>query len=151
MANFQTDQKSLRLRSEEQPGFLTKLAWQRVMSIFSEVFHGHGFTPMQHMALTAVDDLGETTQRHLSRYQNIEASNLHGTLKKLAARELISIETNPSIKRNSVIKLTAKGKRLLKELEPLDRKVSEQYLSGLSIKEQRQLKKLLYKVVFGDK
>ena len=76
-------------------GYLIYL-WQRVMKIFQEVFRGQNVTPIQHMAMVAINDLRETTQRRLAHYQKIEPSNIHGNLKKFADRKLISINTDPA-------------------------------------------------------
>ena len=42
-----------KVKFEDQPGFLTRVALQRATSIFAEVFRGENLTPSQHAALVA--------------------------------------------------------------------------------------------------
>ncbi len=131
---------------QDQPAHLLRRAYQKGVAIFLEKTSDYNVTPLQFSVLTALEELGDSTQRRISQYIAMEPSNVHPMLKRMKSNQLIAINSDPHDKRRSVISMTKTGKRMLEQIRPLDRATSKSILAGLDDDEQKTFMSLLEKV-----
>lgn len=134
------------LRLHEHLGHLLRRTDHFDRSSFLNLTRPYDVTPPQYAALLALQELGATSQRHVGQYIAMEASNLHGVLRRLLAKGLICRLPSEHDKRRKLIALTESGHRLLEELRPLAREASRTTLSALTESEQKTFLHLLTKI-----
>lgn len=110
--------------------------------IFIKLADEHGLTYMQLFTLLKVSPEKPLPMHAVSEYLACDASNVTGIVERLVNHGLVVREEKPEDRRVKVIKLTAAGITMRKDL--LARlAVAEKETNPLSDDEQRQLKKLL--------
>lgn len=127
-----------------QIGFVLRKANQRHVAIFAT--HIADLTPPQFAALAKLRDVGETSQNQLGGLIAMDAATVKGVIDRLAARGLVQLAKHEVDKRRLMVKLTDEGHRLVVELLPRARTVTEETLSPLSAKDAETLLQLLTKI-----
>jgi len=135
----------------QRPGHLLRRVHQSMVAAFSRLTAGYDITNVQFAALKAVAALGPATQRSIADYIAMEPSNMHSLLRRLEERRLISIRPDRGDARRSVIRLTAAGRALLHELDPLDARLGPAFMAALDEREQAEFVRLLAKLAFGPR
>jgi DNA-binding MarR family transcriptional regulator len=130
-------------RLEDQVGHLLRRAHQRAAAIFLERLNGAGLTPTQFAALAKLADEGEVSQNYLGRLTAMDPATIQGVTRRLKGRGLINGRADPKDGRRKLLRLSAKGVRLVKSVIPEGFAVSEEVLAPLSEKERRQFLRLL--------
>ncbi len=131
----------------DHPGRLLRRALQRCREIHTSVCAHLDITSMQATALYALGIIGPTTQAALGIAIDMEPSNVHGLIRRLIAKKLITLTVHKTDARANIITLTPEGKRFANELEKLSVDISEQFLAPLNTKEQKTLQSLLLRVI----
>ena len=90
-----------------------------------------GITPRQFAVLVAIDENEGASQRTLSERTGIDGATLGGIVRRLVLRNLARRRRTDRDGRAYAIRLTSKGQRLLRQAEPLARKVDQRVLSAL--------------------
>ena len=102
---------------------------------------------IQHAVLAALDDLGPLSQQQLADSLDFDKSHLVAQLDRLEERGLVKRMPDQTDRRRKQLLLTAAGKALVGELEPIARRSQKDLLDSLSADEQRTLISLLRRVV----
>ncbi|MBB6467891.1 MarR family winged helix-turn-helix transcriptional regulator [Aminobacter carboxidus] len=127
-----------------QIGFVLRKANQRHVAIFAT--HIADLTPPQFAALAKLRDVGETSQNQLGGLIAMDAATVKGVIDRLAARGLVRLAKHEVDKRRLMVTLTDEGHRLVVELLPQARTITEETLSPLSAKDAETLLQLLTKI-----
>lgn len=133
----------------DKAGHLTRRLNQNMISIFTDKMSGFDVSNVQFAALEAISDLEPTTQKEIADYIAMEPSNMHGVLRRLRERRLISIGVNRDDVRRNDVRLTKGGRDLLTTIRPLDDQVEPALLKPLSAPERAQFMELMRKLVYS--
>ena len=106
-----------------------------------------GLALIQHAVLATLDDLGPLSQQQLADSLDFDKSHLVAQLDRLEERGLVKRMPDQTDRRRKQLQLTAAGKALLGELEPIAGRSQKGLLDSLSAAEQRTLISLLQRVV----
>ena len=111
-----------------------------------------GLTPPQFQMLTVLNRLrGEqVTQRRLGKELYVSFPNVTVMLTRLEKAGLIGRTVNSSDRRERFVKITAKGRALLKKIWKTQQAQLEQVMAGLTDSERLQLAQLLNKMISGQ-
>jgi len=110
--------KALRRFSESLPMLLLR-ARETAMARFRPVLHAHGVTEHQWRVLRALHDLGELSATGLAVECAILAPSMTRILRNLSERGLVLVHRSKSDGRELRVKISAKGKRLVRTVGPL--------------------------------
>ncbi len=128
------------------PGHLIRRAQQVHTTIWAEVV-GSQLTSVQYGILVALDSEPGIDQRTLGQRISLDPSTLAEITRRLVARRLIARERDPRDARRYVLRPTADGTRLLREVTPAVEEVGRRLLDGLSGPDSATLLRLLRRVV----
>lgn len=132
-----------------RPGFLLKRCHQVSAAVFLEECGIFNITPSQYGVLRVLAEYPGLDQIALGRLTGLDRSTVGLVLKLLDRRKLILRTPNPLDKRRMQISLTAKGKRLLKDIEPAARRAQERVLAGLPADSRALFLELLTRFLAG--
>ena len=129
---------------EQQIGHLLRRAHQRATAIFlAELGDAHQLTPTQFAALVKLYDLGQQSQNELGRLTAMDPATVQGVIRRLAARRLLERSADPTDRRRTTLRLTARGRALVERTIPLGLRVSARTLDPLTAQEKAQFLRLL--------
>jgi MarR family 2-MHQ and catechol resistance regulon transcriptional repressor len=121
-------------------------AYNSVMERLSDLLLKNRLTASQFGVLEALYFLGPMNQKTVSKKILKSASNICTVLENLEKRGLIQRETYTKDKRNTLVSLTPKGEKLIKELFPLHLEDIKKEFSVLNKKEIETFYKLCKKL-----
>ncbi len=106
-------------------------------------------TAPQFQMLTVINRLKNepVTQRRLARELYVSFPNITVMLARLEEAGLIAREPSPNDGRAKLVNLTAQGRSLLRKIWKVHQRQLEQVMSGLQKDEQRELARLLNKMI----
>jgi MarR family transcriptional regulator, lower aerobic nicotinate degradation pathway regulator len=129
---------------ERQVGHLLRRAHQRATAIFlAELGEAYDVTPRQFAALVKLHELGAQSQNELGRLTAMDPATIQGVIRRLVARQLIERSGDPGDRRRATLRLTARGRALVRRTIPLGFKVSDRTLAPLPAAESRRFLRLL--------
>ena len=131
----------------EHPGPLLRQALQKCRGIHAEVCDDLDITSMQASAIHTLNEMGSISQVTLGKAIVMEPPNVHGLVKRLLQKDIISLTSTDNDARPNIINLTRKGKKLSKTIELRSVQVKEKFLAPLSKGEQKMLRHLLERLV----
>jgi DNA-binding MarR family transcriptional regulator len=131
---------------EDQPGFLFRLVLRRHTTIFTGNMTGE-LTPPQFSAVAKLLEIGPTSQNYLGRLIAFDQSTIKGIVDRLSARGIVELCPDPSDKRRRAVALTPMGRKLAEKAIETAKGITERTVAPLSRAEQRQLVRLLKKLV----
>lgn len=141
--------RSRPLRFEGGTGYLLAVAGAAMRRRWVEMLARFTVTPSQFkviMSLAEVDSIG---QRQLAELIGIDPRNCVPIVDSLAESDLLHREIDSKDRRRRVLRLTAKGQRLAKELESVNAEIEADLLSSLSPKEKAELRRMLTIIMDG--
>jgi MarR family transcriptional regulator, temperature-dependent positive regulator of motility len=100
-------------------------------------------TPRQLAVLVSIDENEGASQQTLSDRTGIDRSTLAAIVRRLLLRNLVSRRRTEGDGRTYAVKLTSKGQRLLRRVEPLARKVDQRVLGALPENRRQEFVDLL--------
>lgn len=103
-------------------------------------------TPMQFSALVRIVALGRVTQNHLGRLVATDPATIHGVVRRLEGRGLVTRLPDPGDRRTTVLAPTAAGLAMAAQAVPAAHAITAATLAPLRPDERRQLLNLLRKV-----
>lgn len=130
-----------------RPGFLLKGALQQCRKIHSHNWEKHNLTAMQAAALMVLLDKGPVSQIVLGRAIDMEPSNIHGLVRRLESKKLITLNPDKVDARANVITLTPKGKKLAKLMFVYTDESDVRVMEPLNKQEQKTLYELLTRLI----
>ncbi|AAW88191.1 MarR family winged helix-turn-helix transcriptional regulator [Aliivibrio fischeri] len=126
MINVIANQASKRFETELKQHGLTVALWPTMMCLWEEE---------------------GVTQRDIAEKSKVENSTTTRTLDKLEKLGLVERQADPNSRRSFRIYLTDEGRALKETLLPIPIKVNKEILSSLDLNEQKEMIRLLQKMV----
>lgn len=130
----------------DQVGFLMRVAMQRHTTIFMSLMP-HGLTQPQFAVLAKLVEIGTCSQNELGRLVYLDAATIKGVVRRLNAKKLVTTKLSPKDRRRSMIVVTKLGERIAAEAIAVAHQVTRQTLAPLRSTEQRQVVRLLQKMI----
>jgi DNA-binding MarR family transcriptional regulator len=106
-----------------------------------------GITARQVVVLAIADHLEGASQTKLCEISGIDRSTLADMVRRLVGRGLLDRRRTREDARRNAIRITSKGRILLKQVLPIAHQVEWEVLQGLSPSEREAFKVLLHKVL----
>ncbi len=116
------------------PGFLIRRLHQIHVSLFYDEYSGEHITPVQNGLLSILDNSPSIDQMALAVEVGIDRTNVGDVLRRLESRGLVSRMVNPDDGRVRLVKITKKGKALLRRTRSAMQKSQDRLLAPLSEK-----------------
>ncbi|MFK7964415.1 MAG: MarR family winged helix-turn-helix transcriptional regulator [Burkholderiaceae bacterium] len=132
------------------PGHYIRRLQQIAVAIFLEETDEYSITPVQYAALNTVSATPDIDQRSLATAIGFDTSTIGGVIDRLEARELVRRTPSPTDKRQRLLRLTPKGKKLLVQVEPLVQRAQQRMLAPLPKNERAQFMKMLRQLVLAN-
>jgi DNA-binding MarR family transcriptional regulator len=134
---------------EKQTGYLlgraSTVAYRNLSQRISEL----GITPPQHSVIMKLYAAGRVSQNHLGRLVGMEPATIHGIVKRLAARGLLTLEPASDDRRRLLAALTDEGRVVADELAIRSRDSTAATVAPLTTAETATLNRLLQKITAG--
>lgn len=115
-----------------RPGFLIRRLHQLHCSLFLEETRGHDITPVQYSLMTTLDVRGELEQNTLAMQIGLERSSVAEVVPRLQLRGLLERRRSRADGRVKLIRLTRKGRALLRKMSKSVRRAHERTIDRLS-------------------
>ena len=128
------------------------LANATVDSMLDEMFDGSGITQPQYNVLRILNGVypGAHCRSEIARRMVRRAPDLTRMLDRLVRLGLVERAKGERDHRQSMAKITEKGRALLEEMRPKAQRMSQLLADRLSVDEARQLVTLLERVIISD-
>src|SRR5262249_40585637 len=104
-------------------------------AIFQARIGDQRMTATQYAALVKLLDEGELSQNHLGRLTAMDPATIQGVIRRLGQRALIEIRADGADRRRRLLRLTPKGKALVRKLMANGPGISAATLEPLSAEE----------------
>jgi DNA-binding MarR family transcriptional regulator len=111
-----------------------------------EAYDRVGLHPYHHAVLIALSEGSHETQGAIADALGYDRGQLVGLLDELEERGLVERRRDPKDRRRHLVRITAQGKRTLRTLRTLARRVEADFLAPLSDGERAQLHTLLLRL-----
>jgi DNA-binding MarR family transcriptional regulator len=121
-----------------RPGFLIRRLHQLHGSLFLEETRAFGITPVQYSLMTALLERGELDQNGLALEIGLERTSVAEVVPRLQARGLVQRLKDPRDARVRLVRLTPKGRTLLKKIAPAAQRAHDRTIDKLA-KSERDL------------
>jgi DNA-binding MarR family transcriptional regulator len=143
VADTRSDAADILKHVHSRPGHLIRRAQQVAVAIFSEECGAYDLTPVQYAALVAIRAYPDVDATRLSALIAFDRSTLGNVLERLEGKGLVSRRGTRDDKRIKLVRITAKGERLLKDVEPRVARAQARLLAPLAPQERKTLLSLL--------
>jgi DNA-binding MarR family transcriptional regulator len=139
----------------ESLGYLTRYSHRALVKVLSQKLDRHRLLAAQWSVLRVLWRQEGLTQRltqrltqvELADAMRVEKASLTGLLNGMERAGLISRRRNPDDRRKINIRLTARGRRLEREVLPYAAEIDRQATRGLTAAETETLKALLARII----
>lgn len=121
-----------------RPGFLIRRLHQIHTWLFAEETKEFNITPVQYSLMTALIEHGEMDQNTLALEIGLERTSVAEVLPRLEARELVERRQSSQDRRVKLVKISRKGRALVKRMEGAARRAHDRTIDQLP-EAQRQL------------
>ena len=122
-------------------------AYGVVQRLMASYFTQFDLTPPQFQLLTIVNRLRTPTQRQLARELYVSFPNVTVMLDRLEKAGLILRSPNAEDRREKLVELSDRGRSLLKKIWKVHQEQLDRVMVGLSEREQKELTRLLSKMI----
>lgn len=133
-----------------RPGFLIRRLHQNHSALFMEETLAYNITPVQYSLLTALEEYGELDQNSLAHHIGLERTSVAEVLPRLEQRELIARRQSEQDKRVKYVKLSRKGRALVKKMRPAVQKAHDRTIENLSPEERKLFILLMVRLVDSE-
>ena len=131
----------------QRPGFLVRRLHQIHLALFAEECAAFEVTPVQYSIMTVVGEQPGLEQARLAYEVGIDRTTLANVVARLEGRGVLKRGASPTDGRVRLVKLTAKGKRLLDKMREAVRRAHERTIDALPPKERKLFVELLRRLV----
>lgn len=131
------------LRFEGGTGYLLAIAGAAMRRRWVEMLARFNVTPSQFKVIMSLAEVDAIGQRQLAELVGIDPRNCVPIVDSLAESDLLAREIDSNDRRRRVLRLTARGQRLAKELESVNAEIDADLLSSLSPREKAELRRIL--------
>ncbi|NOH78255.1 MarR family transcriptional regulator [Vibrio sp. RE86] len=128
-------------------GWLINVLANDASKLFDSELKKHGLTIALWPTLMCLWEEEGVTQREIAKKSKVENSTTTRTLDKLEKLGLVERQADPESRRSFRIYLTDEGRALESKLIPIPARINNEYLSALELSEQKELVRLLKKLV----
>jgi DNA-binding MarR family transcriptional regulator len=111
-----------------------------------DAYEGTGLRPYHHAILLVLDQDSVETQGAIGDALGYDKGQLVGLLDELEEQGLVERKRDPNDRRRHVVRMTAEGRRVLRRLRALARRLDDDFLAPLSDEERAQLHGLLLRL-----
>jgi DNA-binding MarR family transcriptional regulator len=111
-----------------------------------DAYEGTGLRPYHHAILLVLDQESVETQGAIGDALGYDKGQLVGLLDELEEQGLVERKRDPNDRRRHVVRMTAEGRRVLRRLRALARRLDDDFLAPLSDEERAQLHGLLLRL-----
>jgi len=125
---------------------LKRLGWV-VKERAAGAFESTGLSPYHYAVLALLEEEPRETQATIADALGYDRSHLVGLLDELEERSLIDRRRDPSDRRRHLVSLTSEGRRALKRLRSVVKRVDEDFLAPLDDEQREALHALLLLLV----
>jgi DNA-binding MarR family transcriptional regulator len=105
---------------------------------------------VQYSLLTALEEYGELDQNSLAHHIGLERTSVAEVLPRLEQRELIVRSQSEHDKRVKYVKLSRKGRALVKKMRPAVQRAHDRTIENLSPEERKLFILLMVRVVESE-
>lgn len=119
-----------------RPGFLIRRLHQLHCALFTEETRDFGITPVQYSLMTALDERGELDQNSLALEIGLERTTVADVVLRLYDRGVLDRRQSAMDGRVRLVKLTRKGKTLLKKMAPAVQRAHDRTVEHLAPEER---------------
>ena len=119
-----------------RPGFLIRRLHQLHGSLFLEETRAFGITPVQYSLMTALLERGELDQNGLALEIGLERTSVAEVVPRLQARGLVKRLKDPRDARVRLVRLTPKGRSLLRKIAPAAQRAHDRTIDQLPASER---------------
>lgn len=137
-ARVRAEMLAARLKSPllGRPGFLLRRLHQLHCALFLEETRAFGITPVQYSLMTALRESGELDQNSLALQIGLERTSVAEVVPRLQARGLVQRLKDSRDGRVKLVRLTAKGRMLLKKIAPAAQRAHDRTIEKLNMAER---------------
>jgi len=132
---------------DQSPTHLVHRVAQRVGDVFDAQTKEHDLTPRQVAVLTTVAENEGLSQTGIVDRTGIDRSTLADLVRRLKRKGLLERRRTKEDARAYAVKLTDAGRRVLRTIEPLAKKVDEHVLAGLPAKDRQNFISTLQSII----
>jgi MarR family transcriptional regulator, lower aerobic nicotinate degradation pathway regulator len=126
-----------------KPGHLIRRLQQIAVAIFMEECADYDITPVQYAALVAIRDNPGFDATRIAALIAFDRATLGNVLERLEAKGTLARRASDTDKRVKELKLTAKGDKLLRDVEPAVARAQDRIVAPLSSPDRHRLLKTL--------
>jgi DNA-binding MarR family transcriptional regulator len=134
----------------DMPGHLLRRCQQIAVAVFLEECRAFDLSPIQYVALAALERFGPMDQVSLSGVTALDRTTIIVVLKKLEERTLVTRATSGKDKRANIVTITETGRQTTWAVSPSVLQAQKSMLSPLNTRERTQLLALLKKMANGN-
>jgi len=106
-----------------------------------------GVNPAQFTFMLIIAEVPDVTVRQIAEQMNVTSPFVTAEVGKLVAMGIVSKEANSRDRRSSFLRLTAKGKNLVRELAPVLRRANDLHFRSLTEDSAQRLKQTIHALV----
>ncbi|WP_110649298.1 MarR family winged helix-turn-helix transcriptional regulator [Salinicola peritrichatus] len=130
----------------EQVGHLLRRAYQRHTAIFQRESCDRQLTAIQFVTLCTIMDYGPSALTDLVKATAIDPATIRGVIKRLKAREWVTLSSDPQDQRKVIVDITDSGRELVATMVPRAKRISDLTMGELNPAERIALMHLLEKM-----
>jgi MarR family transcriptional regulator, lower aerobic nicotinate degradation pathway regulator len=133
-----------------QPSYLASQVSKYGRRLLVAALAEHDLRLIDFAVLLSLDDFGARSQQQLADSLDFDKSDLVGRIDRLEQRGLVTRSQDPADRRRNLVKLTRRGRALVRRLQPVALRSQEGFLDALSKEEQETLVALLRRVLVAN-
>ena len=131
----------------QQVGHLLRRAYQRHTALFQQFIPDSQLTAAQFVVLCYVRDYPSCSLVEIVKATVIDQATVRGVVERLKQRALLDVQMDEQDRRKVVINLTPMGTKLVTEMEPFAKEITESTYGALTQAERVALDFLLKKML----
>lgn len=130
-----------------RPGFLLNKSALRIKEAYETRLAPLGLTGKHFGVLSVLEERGSITQHEIAKCVYVDRTTMVGIIDDLEKSGLVERKEHPTDRRSHAVYMTAKGKEALSKAHHLAAAVDKQFFECLLAKEQKELMRILRKLV----